>query len=183
MYSFSGNCAASVPISKFMCLWELYIFPGSVYIFPPAELADRSWEYINHPQTHECRNWDWDPRYSFSGNICFEISLFCLCSVREASSLCRGRRCGFFHNTDITLLQLNQQDVGHSRSSSLWLRTSTILPWSSWAPTTESFTYKAYTDTQHPLSDSWYIRQSATYNIEVSNVSDDRQSTIGRSQP
>ena len=43
IYSFSGNCAASAPI---------YIFPGSVHIFPPAEKADPSWEYIIRSQTH-----------------------------------------------------------------------------------------------------------------------------------
>ncbi len=37
MYSFSGNSAASAPISTFMCLLTIYIVPGSVYIFPPAE--------------------------------------------------------------------------------------------------------------------------------------------------
>jgi hypothetical protein len=58
IYSFSGNSAASAPISTFMCLWAIYIVPGSVYIFPPAEQGYRSWKYINRSQTHECRNWN-----------------------------------------------------------------------------------------------------------------------------
>ncbi len=81
IHSFSGNSTASAPISTFMCLWAIYIFPGSVYIFPPAEQADPSWEYIIRSQTHECGNLGLRPRYSFSGNICFKFSAFCLCSV------------------------------------------------------------------------------------------------------
>ncbi len=39
MYSFSGNSAASAPISTFMCVWAIYIVPWSVYIFPPAKYS------------------------------------------------------------------------------------------------------------------------------------------------
>ncbi len=67
IYSFSGNSAASAPISTFLCLWAIYIDPGAVFIFPPAEKADPSWEYIIRSQTHECGNWDWDPDIPFLG--------------------------------------------------------------------------------------------------------------------
>ena len=43
-----------------------YQFPHScvcarfIYSYSAAvKLLGRSWKYINHPQTHECRNWDW----------------------------------------------------------------------------------------------------------------------------
>jgi hypothetical protein len=58
MYSFSGDCAASVPIST-SCVCERFIYSQeSVDIFPAAEQADGSWKYINLSQIYECRNWE-----------------------------------------------------------------------------------------------------------------------------
>ncbi len=67
IYSFSGNSATSAPIPTFICLWAIYIFPGSVHIFHPAEKAEPMWEYIILSQTHKCGNWDWDPDIPFLG--------------------------------------------------------------------------------------------------------------------
>ncbi len=53
------NIGASVPISTFMCLWENYIFPRWSCRFCWRKYVERSWEYINRSQTHECRNWGW----------------------------------------------------------------------------------------------------------------------------
>ncbi len=49
--------------------WVLNFFlsAGSIYIFPPAEQANPSWEYIIRSQTHECGNWDWGPDIPFLG--------------------------------------------------------------------------------------------------------------------
>ncbi len=53
------NCAATVLISTFMCLWAIFIFPRWICLFCGMIYVDRSWEYINRSQTHECGNWDW----------------------------------------------------------------------------------------------------------------------------
>jgi hypothetical protein len=56
MYSFSGNCAASVPISTIMSVSNLYTIPR---IGPHISCSRIGrWEYINRSQTHEYGNWD-----------------------------------------------------------------------------------------------------------------------------
>ncbi len=47
--------------------YSIYVFLGSVQIFPAAEYADRSWEYINRSQTHECGSWDCGRAIPFLG--------------------------------------------------------------------------------------------------------------------
>ncbi len=58
MYSFSGNCAASVRISTFMYLWAIYIFPGSAFVFGCNKIDRPILEHINLSQIYERRIWE-----------------------------------------------------------------------------------------------------------------------------
>ncbi len=81
IYSFSGNSAASAPISTFMCLWAIYMYSPRIGIHISSSRIGRPIVGIYKSLTD---SWMWKlglrPRYFFSGNICFEISVFCLCS-------------------------------------------------------------------------------------------------------
>ncbi len=77
MYSQKWNCdASSFPnriimfclpfLHSFICERFIFFQDRSVY-FAAAKYVDRSWEYINCSQTHECRNWDWGCPISLPG--------------------------------------------------------------------------------------------------------------------
>jgi hypothetical protein len=71
--------AASVPVSTVLCLWAIYIYPGSVQIFSCSRLIVGIYKIVHRHST-----WIWKlrlrPRSFFSGNICFKYSVLCLCS-------------------------------------------------------------------------------------------------------
>ncbi len=47
---------------------EQFIYSHDLSAYSAAgKYVDRTWEYINRSQTHECRNWDWGRANSFLG--------------------------------------------------------------------------------------------------------------------
>ncbi len=76
-YSQKRNCAASVPISTFLCLWAIYISHNPPAYSAEGKYVDQSWEYINRSQKHECGNWDWGRAIPFQGILKWDFR----CSV------------------------------------------------------------------------------------------------------
>ncbi len=53
------KCLIRLPILTCMCLWAIYIFPGSVCLFCCRKICGPMLgRYINHSQIHKCRNYE-----------------------------------------------------------------------------------------------------------------------------
>jgi hypothetical protein len=83
-YSQKMNIGVSVPISSFMHLWAIYISPRSACLYCWRKYVDRSWDYINRSQTHECGNWGWGRAIPRKGIHKWDFR----CSVALNSPLC-----------------------------------------------------------------------------------------------
>jgi hypothetical protein len=81
MYSQKRNWAAWVSVSTLMCLWAIYVFPGSIHIFFCSRLGRLIVGYINCSRTHECGNWDWSNAHHFLG-ICVSNFRYCVFAVK-----------------------------------------------------------------------------------------------------
>jgi hypothetical protein len=72
------------PQSQFLhsCFCERFIYSHhrSVY-FAAGKYVDRSWEYINRSQTHECVTWDWGSAIPFLGKYKWDFR----CSAKSQS--------------------------------------------------------------------------------------------------
>ncbi len=51
-------CSVSQFLHSYICERFIHFQDRSAYS-AAGKYVDRSWEYINHSQTHECENWEW----------------------------------------------------------------------------------------------------------------------------
>ncbi len=82
MYSISGNCMASIPISTFMCLLAIYKLPGSVHILyflqQNRQIDGGIYESLTDTLMWKLGLWS---RNSFLGNICFQFLVLVICNA------------------------------------------------------------------------------------------------------
>ncbi len=91
-----------------LCVWERFIYSHDWSATPPILLqyADRSWEYINRSQTHECRDWDWGHAIPFLGILKWDFR----CSAPPSSLFSKSSLPWLFsvHAASVILITDNQ---------------------------------------------------------------------------
>ncbi len=107
IYVFPGKEFAR-PQSQFprSCVCERFIYSQdrSTY-FPAAEWEDRSREFINRSNTHDCGNWDWGHAIPFLG--IFVANFWnCVYAVQECKTV-QMPSCGFWRGVSLKIMKRN----------------------------------------------------------------------------
>ncbi len=142
-YSQKRYCAVSLPMSAFMCLWPLYLFPPSgLPILQENMWTDPGNIYVNRSQTHECGIWDWGRAIPFLGihnwdfrcSVCLP-NLWVMLVGHEGFEADNPARCAAFYQQDLcqvlmwkawTFLSLSSKELwnyinGAIKSPEIWL--------------------------------------------------------------
>ncbi len=88
LYSQKRNCAASVPISTFIFLRAIYIFPRSAHLFFCSRIGmryNKRRRRIGRPIVEIQYHQGLRPHSFISGNICLEFLVHCLCSAAPST--------------------------------------------------------------------------------------------------
>ncbi len=98
----------------------VYYHRRSAY-FCCRKFVDRSWEYINRSQTHECWNWDWAAQFPEKGMpkwdfVSVQLMTVFFCTGGEADSCTKPRKCGYFWPTSNSHRTWSQKKNFLSRS-------------------------------------------------------------------
>jgi hypothetical protein len=121
MYSLFGNCAASVPVSTFMCLWAFYTYIPRIGPHISCSRTGRSsMGIINRSQTHECGNWDWGQAILF---LEYLFRIFGIGSLQcgQPCMQARGNICSWSWNSIIADLSLNKTQIYRNMQAGAWM--------------------------------------------------------------
>ncbi len=95
---------------EYCAVWPIYLFSFLTigFAYSAGKYVDRSWEYINRSQTHECGIWDCGRaipflgthKWDFSCSVCLP-NLWVILAGYEGSEADNPARCATFHQQDL----------------------------------------------------------------------------------
>ncbi len=113
IYFQERNCATSVPISIFMCLWAIYILSWSVYIFGCRKIDRPILKIYNLLQIFECRNWETEHYNSVLDKLAAQFHFWEFINGNQTMLLHNIKQ----HNVNITWRNVTKRSCSQHKSS------------------------------------------------------------------